>query len=176
MINNILLGLIIIVFLFAGYVMTLPDNISISRSAQFAASPAKVFAHVNDLHKWDEWSPWAKIDPKATNTFSGATQGKGASMSWSSENPEVGVGTMTITDSKPNERIVMALEFKKPMEGNNNSEFMFKGDAKQTTMTWVMTGKANFVQKAMGVIFNCDKMVGGMFEQGMANLKKVVEK
>ena len=27
-----------------------------------AAQPAAVFDQVNDFHKWDAWSPWAKLD------------------------------------------------------------------------------------------------------------------
>jgi hypothetical protein len=38
-----------------------------------------------------------------------------------------------------------------------------------------MTGTNNFMGKAMGLIMNCDKMVGGQFEQGLAAMKSVVE-
>jgi hypothetical protein len=38
-----------------------------------------------------------------------------------------------------------------------------------------MTGKYNFVCKAVGLVIDCDKMCGGQFEQGLAALKSVVE-
>ena len=40
---------------------------------------------------------------------------------------------------------------------------------------WTMTGTNNFIAKAFGLVIDCDKMIGGQFEQGLANLKAVVE-
>ncbi len=39
-----------------------------------------------------------------------------------------------------------------------------------------MFGKNSFMAKAVVLVMNCDKMVGGQFEQGFANLRAVVEK
>jgi len=38
-----------------------------------------------------------------------------------------------------------------------------------------MYGKNNFVSKAFVLIMNCDKMVGGQFEKGLANLQSVTQ-
>ena len=38
-----------------------------------------------------------------------------------------------------------------------------------------MTGKNNFFFKAFGLFMNCDKMVGGDFEKGLAAMKSAVE-
>ena len=38
-----------------------------------------------------------------------------------------------------------------------------------------MFGNNNFIGKAMGLVMNCDKMVGGQFEKGLAQMKSVVE-
>jgi hypothetical protein len=38
-----------------------------------------------------------------------------------------------------------------------------------------MFGKNNFMSKAFGLFVNCDKMVGGDFEKGLANMKSVTE-
>jgi len=139
------------------------------------APPDTIFSQVNNLHAWHNWSPWAKMDPKANTTFEGPEVGVDSKMSWSSENSEVGVGSMTITNSMTNDMIVFALDFKEPFEGQNNAEFIFQPEGDKTKVTWTMYGKNNFIGKAMGLIFNCDKMVGGKFEEGLANLKKVVE-
>lgn len=37
-----------------------------------------------------------------------------------------------------------------------------------------MSGKNGFMGKAFGLFVNCDKMVGEKFEEGFANLKRVV--
>jgi hypothetical protein len=38
-----------------------------------------------------------------------------------------------------------------------------------------MTGENNFMTKAFGLVVNMDKLVGTDFENGMANLKPIVE-
>ena len=38
-----------------------------------------------------------------------------------------------------------------------------------------MSGKNNFMGKAFGLFVNCDKMVGGDFEKGLATMKSVTE-
>ena len=93
-----------------------------------------VFENINDLHKWEAWSPWAKMDPNAKNMFSGPPEGKGASMAWAGNN-KVGEGRMTIADSRPNEAIRMNLEFLKPFKANNVAEFTFKPEGDQTVVT-----------------------------------------
>jgi hypothetical protein len=42
-------------------------------------------------------------------------------------------------------------------------------------MTWSMSGKRNFIAKAIGLVMNMDEMIGGDFEKGLAALKSVVE-
>jgi hypothetical protein len=38
-----------------------------------------------------------------------------------------------------------------------------------------MTGKNNFIGKAMCLVMNMDRMVGGEFEKGLADMKRIVE-
>jgi uncharacterized protein YndB with AHSA1/START domain len=175
MFKKILLVLAVLIVVFVVVVLTRPDNFKVERSATIPAPPAAVFAQVNDLHKWKEWSPWAKLDPNAKETFSGPEAGKGASFAWSG-NSEVGEGSMTITDSRPNELVAFNLVFVKPFAGTSTAEFTFKPEGDQTNVTWAMSGRNNFIAKAIGLFMDCDKMVGGQFEQGFTNLKAAVAK
>jgi uncharacterized protein YndB with AHSA1/START domain len=151
-----------------------PGEFHVARSATIAAPPEAIFPHINELKKWDAWSPWAKLDPNAKNTFEGPAAGTGAIMTWAG-NHDVGEGKMTITESRPNELIQFRLDFYKPMAGTCTAEFAFKPEGDQTTVTWSMSGKNNFMAKAVGLVMDCDKMVGGQFEQGLAELKKLAE-
>jgi hypothetical protein len=112
------------------------------------------------------------MDPNAKSTYAGPIAGPGSSMEWDGNN-KVGAGRMTIMESHPNERIEIKLEFFKPFKATNTAEFTFKPEGSQTSVTWTMSGKNNFMGKAMHLIINCDKMVGGQFEQGLANLNSV---
>lgn len=170
--------LIVLAILIAGILAlatTQPDDFKVTRTATIDAAPSAVFPHVNNLHKWQEWSPWAKMDPQAKTEFTGPVAGKGAAMSWDG-NFSVGKGTMTISNSKPNTLIAFNLDFQKPMKANNTAEFTFKEEKKgQTTVTWTMMGKNNYMGKVIGLIMNCEKMVGTQFENGLADLKAIVE-
>ncbi len=174
MILKILAVLTVIVVVLAIVVALQPADFRVARSATFAAAPATVFAQVNDLHKFQDWSPWAKIDPAAKTEFQGPPAGNGASFSWAG-NMEVGEGTMTLTESLPSELIRFKLDFRKPMTGTNTAEFAFKAEGDKTVVTWSMSGHNNFLSKAVSLVMNCDKMVGGQFESGLANLKPIVE-
>jgi len=173
MIGKILIGLVVLVAALGVFIATRPADFQITRSAVLPAAPPVVFAQVNDLRKWEAWSPWARLDPNSTATFSGPAVGQGSAMAWAGNN-EVGEGKMTILESRPNEQIVMELEFLKPFEATNRTEFTFRPEAAGTRVTWTMSGSNNFVGKAMGLIMNCDKMIGDQFEQGLANMKTVV--
>ena len=95
-------------------------------------------------------------------------------MRWVGNN-KVGQGSMTIIESRPDEFISFKLEFLKPFAATNTAEFTFNSENNQTTVTWSMYGKSNFISKAMGLIMNCEKMVGDQFENGLTTLKSVVE-
>ena len=172
---DIILSLIAIAVILIAIIAAMqPSNFRVTRTATISAPASAVFPHVNDLQKWDEWSPWAKLDPNAKNSFEGPASGVGAMMRWAGNN-KVGQGSMAIIESRPDEFIRFKLEFLKPMAATNTTEFTFISENGQTTVTWSMYGKNDFKGKAIGLIMNCDKMVGGQFEQGLAALKSVVE-
>jgi hypothetical protein len=174
MIDIILIIAAIAVIIFIIVAAMQPSDFRVTRTGTISGPASAVFAHVNDLQKWDAWSPWAKLDPEAKNSFEGPASGTGAIMRWIGNN-KVGQGSMTITESRPDEFIRFKLEFLKPFAATNTAEFTFNSENNQTTVTWSMYGKNNFMSKAMGLIMNCDKMVGGQFEKGLAALKSVVE-
>ena len=166
------LAVVVIVFLIA--VALRPSEFRVARTATIVATPATLFDQINDFHKWEAWSPWAKLDPAARNSFGGKSAGTGAIFAWSG-NSKVGEGRMTITESRPSELIQIRLEFMKPFRATNTAAFTFKSEGDSTVVAWSMAGRNNFMAKAIGLFMNCDKMVGGQFETGLANLKSVME-
>ena len=175
MLVKILIGTAVVLVALVAYVATQPGEFSVSRSATFAAPAPAVFAQVNELKKWEAWSPWAKKDPQAKQSYAGPAAGAGASMSWVG-NKEVGEGRMTIVESSPNALVRFKLEFFEPFAATNTAEFSFKDEGGRTALTWSMRGQNNFIGKAMCLVFDMDKMVGGDFEAGLAGIKAIVEK
>ena len=175
MLVKILIAVVIVVLGLAAFIATRPGEFEVSRSATFAAPAGAVFAQVDELRKWQAWSPWAKKDPQMKQTYEGPPAGTGAVTSWMG-NKNVGEGRMTIVDSRPNELIRFKLEFLKPFAATNSAEFSFQEQGGRTAVTWSMRGQNNFVGKAMGVVFDFDQMIGADFEAGLASLKTLVEK
>lgn len=174
MIIDILIAVAVIIVVFVVIVAMRPDAFRITRTAIIPAPPENVFPLVTVLKTWELWSPWAKLDPKAKSIYEGPAAGTGAVMRWSG-NKKVGEGCMTVIESRPNDLIRIKLEFLKPFKATNTAEFTFKPEGNQTAVTWSMSGKNNFMSKAFGLFVNCDKMVGGDFEKGLAAMKSAAE-
>ncbi len=151
-----------------------PSQFKVSRSVTMTASPERIFPHVNELRKWEAWNPWGRLDPNTQITYDGPPSGVGASYTWAG-NMNVGEGRSTITESQLNQRILFRLEFMKPMQATNTAEFTFAPSGGQTVVTWTMSGKNNFLGKVFSLFVNCDKMIGGQFEKGLAAIKLLVE-
>lgn len=178
MIKKAILGILALivafVVIFCVVVAMQPSDFKVTRSATFNASPAAVFDQVNDFHKWNAWSPWAKIDPNMKVTYSGPPTGIGTVYEWTG-NDDVGEGKMAITQSHPSEHIAIDLEFMRPFAAKNITEFNFRPNGDMTDVTWTMTGSNNFLLKAVSLFMSMDKMVGSDFEKGLAQMKPVVE-
>lgn len=176
MIKKLLIVLAAIVVAFCGYVALQPAAFTVARSAEMAAPPEAIFPHINSLKKFDAWSPWAKLDPNSTITFEGADEGVGATAKWKG-NHEVGEGTMSITESSPPTDVKMWLEFIEPMAGIADVTFKLEPKGQNTNVTWSMSTSHGFFARAMCTLMmlNPEKMIGDKYEEGLANLKKIVE-
>ncbi len=160
------------------YVANQPNQFRVERSLIIAAPASEVFPHIDNLSAWHAWSPWARMDPNAQITFDGPQMGEGASFKWAGNN-KVGVGGMFITKSVPYELIRIHLEFLKPFKGSNTAEFTFEPqgpEGRATRVTWAAFGPNTTISKIMSLFFSCEKIIGGNYEQGLANLKAIVEK
>ena len=174
MLKKILAVVAAIIVAFLIVVSMQPATFRVVRTATVSAPPEVIFPLVNNFHKWDAWSPWAKLDPAMKTTFEGPTEGPGAIYKWEG-NSTVGQGKMAIAASHPSDAVTINLEFIKPFEAINTTEFTFKPTGNQTEVTWSMSGENNFLSKAMCLFVSMDKMVGGDFEKGLSQLKTAAE-
>jgi hypothetical protein len=174
MIFKILGGLAAAVAVFLLVASFQPAQFTLSRSITVQAPPATCFNQVDNFHHWENWSPWAKMDPGMQTAYDGPVSGEGAIYSWMG-NGKVGAGQMKITKSQPSQLIDLQLDFLKPMRTTNQTEFTFVPEGRATRVTWTMTGKNNLAAKAIHMVLNMDKLVGPDFEQGLAQLKALAE-
>ena len=78
MLLKILPGLAVILVVLVVVIITRPGSCRYSRSLSIAAPPDVLFAQVNDLHKFQDWNPWSRVDPSAVLTYAGPADGVGA--------------------------------------------------------------------------------------------------
>jgi len=172
----ILLGVVAVLAILALFISMRPSDFRVSRSATMKAPAEAIFTQVNDFHNWEAWSPWAKMDPNAKNTFEGPASGRGAKFGWSGSSKTVGEGSMTIVESRPSQLIRIQLDFVRPFKGTNDVEFTFKPAGQRTDVTWSMAGKNNFMGKVIGLFMDCERMVSEQYDKGLANIKEIVER
>jgi uncharacterized protein YndB with AHSA1/START domain len=153
---------------------TKPDTFSVQRATTVRAPAEKIFALINDFHRWGTWSPYEARDPAMKRSYSGPANGVGAVYGWDGNN-NVGAGRMEILETSPPAKIVIKLDFFKPFEGHNTAEFTILPQGDATDVRWVMHGPAPFMSRLMQVFINLDRMIGKDFEIGLANLKRLTE-
>lgn len=183
MVKKILLGLVgIIAVLLIGLVAwamaTMPDAIHIERSVQIASPADFPFKQVNVMKNWEKWSPWYKMDPEQKMVYNEIAEGKGAAYSW--DGKKTGKGTIALESVKPNEEIVIDLNFTEPFESHPDGGYKFQKEGDGTKVTWYYDEKLAFMNKVMMRMFGMDqegmdKMLGTSFEEGLAAMKTISE-
>ena len=168
-----LLAMVVVAVL--GLALTKPDTFRVQRSASIKASPDKIFPLVSDFHRWADWSPWEHLDPAMTRKHSGPPSGTGAVYVWDG-NSEVGAGRMEVLSTQVPSKVSIKLDFLRPFEGHNTTEFTFTPQGDATTVRWTMDGPTPFVSKVMQVFVSMDALIGKDFEAGLTKLKTVAEK
>jgi uncharacterized protein YndB with AHSA1/START domain len=149
-----------------------PNTFRVERTATINATPDRVFPLLNDFRKWKSWSPWEDLDPAMKRKHSGASAGRGAVYEWDGSR-KVGRGRMEITESVPHIRLIIKLDFLKPFEAHNTTQFKLTPSGDATSITWAMSGASPFLMRLM--VFNMDRLVGRDYEKGLASLKRLVE-
>jgi uncharacterized protein YndB with AHSA1/START domain len=175
MIKTIVIVVVVLLALLLIYAAIKPDSFRVERTTAIKAAPEKVFPLINDIHHWEMWSPWEKGDPTIKRTYSGAASGKGAVYEWKSDK-QVGQGRMEIIESSPPSKIVLKIDFIKPMEGHNTIDFAIMPQGDTSVVTQAMYGPSPYISRLMTIFFSMDKMIGSKFEEGLANVKTIAEK
>lgn len=125
------------VALIAGIGSLLPRKFLIEQKIEVAAPIEVVFGQVNDLHNWQEWSPWrSELLGGELIQIGEPFAGSGAKMSW---NDPRGAGKLWLTDSQVPNRI--AYEFMAAGFREIRGEFRFTPEETGTRVTWTCRGQ-----------------------------------
>ncbi|WP_292010207.1 SRPBCC family protein [Chryseobacterium sp.] len=142
------------------------------RSVVINGPKEKVWQNVGSLQAFNVWNPFSKADKNIVITYKGAGDQVGDSYHWIG-NKEVGEGEQKITAIVPGEKVTSEIHFIKPYEGEATINMMLTPEGNGTKVTWSMDNELNTMMKLMKPMM--DGQMGKMFDQGLADLKKVSE-
>lgn len=150
----------------------LPASVHVERSIEIDSPPANVFTLLNGFSRFNDWSPWAGLDPAAEYRYEGPETGVGASMHWTGDE-SVGTGSQVIVTSEPYSLIETELDF--GAQGTARAAWHLEPIDGGTRVTWAMD--AEFGWDLVGRYFGLmlDRWVGGDYEKGLAKLKSLAE-
>ncbi len=150
------------------------DTYTVERKIRVDAPAAVVYERIVDFHRWRAWSPFEELDPEMERTYTGAESGVGAVYEWSG-NLKAGAGSMKIVDAVDDERVVIEQRNLKPFRSKSTSTFAIAHSGDASAVTWSMTGSVTLITRIMGIFKSMDRMVGPVFEKGLARLKADAE-
>lgn len=147
----------------------IPLEIVIERTAVIKADRAVVYNNVSKFEEFAKWSPWADLDTSQTVAYSGVDGTVGAKFNWESTNDEVGTGSQEIVGITA-DRVDMKLVFTAPWQSTADTYFVLSDKEEGVEVLWGMKTDGNLMMKFMmtGMLEEC-------YDQGFANLKKLVE-
>lgn len=175
--KKIVFIILIVVFVLPAILMTLaPKHEQVERTITIDKPVTEVFEYLVLLQNMEEWSPWAKKDPKAKHTYKGAGDTVGSVHYWESTNEEVGVGEQEITQIVPNKEIFSAIRFKEPFQSQSIGYLKFKDEGAKTIVTWGYSARYKLVESLIMLFMDMETLLGGDFEQGLADAKVILEK
>ncbi len=149
-----------------------PKPYQVSRSLEINAPANHVYGIVADHSKRVEWSPWEQIDPDMKKEVTGEAGAVGSKWSWSSENDEVGTGTLETKEVRANEYIKSNLIFTSPFEASSTVEWEFNEQNGVTTATWKNSGE---LPGMVAMFTDMEETLGPSFEKGLEGLKTLSE-
>ncbi|MGA2296684.1 MAG: SRPBCC family protein [FCB group bacterium] len=167
----ILLTILVLLFVSS---LFLPSSYKIERSLTMKAEPEEIFPYFDSLRKWKDWTVWnKKLDSTLQFIYEGKEAGVGAVEKWTSINLDN--GTIAITKSQP----VKMIEYVMSMDDGKfrlNGRVAFVLTSKGTVVSWGQFGDLGFnpMNRWFTFLF-MDKYLGPDLEQGLANLKIIVE-
>lgn len=162
--------LLAIIILFGVLILLTPKHHSIVREIVINAPQVLIHDQINDLERWNTWSPWEQTDPTIKKKFGIPTSGRGASYTW--ESKKSGSGKLTITNSTP-DTIATSIEFEGM--GTAKSKYAFAKEDKNIKVSWSFIYDTPIPWNAVAWIMGGEKSVGKDFERGLASLKQVCE-
>jgi hypothetical protein len=155
----------------------LPKDYTVSRQVTINRSKSDVYDYIKFMKHQHDYSVWWKMDPNQVTTYTGEDGTIGFIAAWKSELDSVGSGEEEIVAMQEGERIDFALRFKETFESKAQSSMQLEAvDNSTTRITWDFKGDMAYPFNAMQLFISMEYMLGKDIEQGLQNMKFILEK
>lgn len=168
----IILGIIVLIVVVL--VLIAPRNYNVERSIVINRPVSEVFNYLRYIKNQDHWSPWKKRDPNMVQSFEGTDGAVGFISRWEG-NKHVGTGEQEIIRINENREIISQLRFLKPWKSTSDAFLRVEEVPEGSRVTWGFYGNHKPPMNVMMMFFNMDKAVGKDFDEGLSDLKKILE-
>ncbi|CAG5005231.1 hypothetical protein DYBT9275_03543 [Dyadobacter sp. CECT 9275] len=164
---------LIAIILIAAFLM--PKEYGVEKEIVINKARPEVFNFLKSLENQEKWSVWAKLDPAMKKEYKGNPGTVGSVYRWEG-NDQVGVGEQEIKKIIEGERIDTELRFIKPIESTSDAYLITESrDSTQTLVKWGFKGSMPIPMNIMIPFLGIEKSVGEDFENGLKNLKTLLE-
>ncbi len=169
----LLLSLVAIVLIVGLFI---DGKFSVKRSITINQPQEVVFDYISSLNNQQEYGVWHKKDPNIKITTKGTDGTVGYISAWESSQEDIGKGEQEITRIVYNKRIDTEIRFKEPMNGTCQASIIVERDTNNSsTVTWIMKGESTYPYNILALFMNVDKEIGPDLENGLNNLKDILE-
>lgn len=147
----------------------------VSRSVTVEYPKTAVFEYLRYLKNQEQFTVWNQMDPDMKKEYINEDGNVGAIFKWTSKNEDLGSGELEIKEVDPYDKIVYELRLSEPWESTNKIWFDLEGQNHTTVVKWSIEGKTPYPFNFLTLFMDMDEMMGSDLEQGLENLKKVME-
>lgn len=171
-----IIGGIILLFIVYAIISVLAfgKNYHYEKSMVMNAPKEKVWQQISSMKSFNEWNPWMKLDKNMTIAYTGTSGEVGDKYCWDSKNDDAGAGCQEIKELISGEKQKTEMIFKRPFEGQAISDIVLTSEGNSTKVTWSMDTEQETWMKIMRPMM--DYQMGKSYEEGLNNLKALVEK
>lgn len=149
---------------------------SVSRSVEINRPRPEVFEYISYLENQQDYGVWHKKDPNIKIKTSGIDGMVGFISSWDSKVEDVGAGEQEITKLVYDKRIETEIRFLRPMEITSQASLELSANSGNScTVVWKMEGESPYPYNVLALFINMEKEIGPDLEQGLKNLKSILE-
>jgi hypothetical protein len=170
--TRLILGMAFLAGIFAAVALGLPSHVTVSRSVVINAPESVIFPYLNNLHQFENWSPWKARDPQLAVSYGGPESGQGARVTWSSKKPSIGTGSMEISEAQPSRRIDLVVNFN-GLDGTSSYDVVPAGSGSKVIWTFGYDSGTNPLKRWKALML--DGFVGAEYRTGLELLRDKIE-